>query len=118
MTFPATSTFQSATGPVDVTVTAHPETGNPHMVHLSTEAGLCAHFLVREWNLLNSHLYRLIEDGKGLARQAEDDGITLLDAAEADLKKDLEAPAAPADVTATQPFLPPADQAEAEGADA
>jgi hypothetical protein len=110
MGFPATSTFQSATGPVDVTVTAHPETGHPHMVHFSTDAGLCAHFLVREWNQVNEHLQALIEDGK----RAKTDAVGLMQIippavpAQRDQNGDDPEPSGQgAPVSPDQPFLPP-----------
>lgn len=71
MAFPATATFQSQAGPVDVTITGHPEqTHAPHMLHLSTQAGVCAHFLISELDDFADHLADLIESAQPPAAPA------------------------------------------------
>ena len=113
MASPATNTFQSAVGPVNVTVTGHPETGLPHMVHFATDAGLCAHFLVREWNQLNTHLADLIHAGKDAEKVVAD--VETLVPPQRQTPDDPEPTGQPAPVSPDQPFLPPTAEAPKEG---
>jgi hypothetical protein len=111
MAFPLSSVFEGLKGLVHITVTAD-AAGAPEIVHFADEAGqACAHFAIHEWDIIGEHIANLLH--RELLGP-----LTPTAAAPVDLAAshtDVTALSS-GGVTATTPFLAPADTQDTEPA--
>lgn len=107
MAFPLSSVFEGLKGLVNVTITADAN-GTPELVHFADEAGqACAHFAIHEWDALTEHITSMLHKELG--------GL-MTPTIPAQAPAETSAAAVPAGVSATAPFLAPADAGDTEPA--
>lgn len=108
MAFPLSSVFEGLKGLVHITVTADAN-GAPELVHFADEAGqACAHFAIHEWGTIGEHIANLLHQALGGPLGATPTPAPPVDLAASHM--DVTALGS-GGVTATTPFMAPADTA-------